>query len=397
MIECALSVSWVWFQSLKHENWKLLNLHKYEEESCCSNKENCCTYYRYLLWRKLPTWPTAGHNFSLPSPQIVLIFTVILPVIYWACVNIVTCQRFSSLKKFIDWRGHWRGVERKLVNFDNFVSQFPMDTAYNSEELQLFRLQWKSELTEQEFDKEKKRSKRVKEPEIKCTDCGRFVVRAGNVLENKCKNCSIQDRRCQKNCSLKNEEDIPEFSCENCEIHGNLAISRPQPFATSHNDAILLSLPQPIEQNYTSVCKRPKLQTNSTEHLKKSLVDQLIEDIDEITRIPFFDISLPKEVGIQIFSHLELKDLCACALVSKSWKLLAEDKLIWYRVGCHLGYVKEKDCAITDRANWKATVQRRFLEERNLKRNWKERICKLFSLEFERGESKSNLKCQKSY
>ena len=294
-----------------------------------------------------------------------------------------------------------RGVERIHVIFDSFVSQFPMDTAYNSEELQLFRLQWKSELRQQEFDKEEPGSKSVKESvkesEIKCTDCGRLVLRAGNVFENKCKNCSVQDRRCQKNFILKNEEVISEFSSENCETYGNLVIRTPQTLTRNHNDAILLSLPQPTEENYTSVCKRPKLQTNSTEHCKKSLVDQLIEDIDEITRVPFFDISLPKEVGIQIFSHLELKDLCACAQVSKSWKLLAQDKLIWYRVGCHLGYVKEKDCAITDRENWKATVQHWILEERNLKRNWKERICRLSSLDFERGEFKSNLKCRKSY
>ena len=289
------------------------------------------------------------------------------------------------------------GVERLPVNFDSFVSQFPMDTAHNSEELQLFRLQWKSELRKQEFDKEEPGSKSVKESEIKCTDCGCLVVRAGNVLENNCKSCSFQDRRCQKNFSLKNEEVISEFSSESCQTYGNLIISTPQTFTRNNNDAILLSLPQPTKQNYTSVCKRPKLQANSTERCNKSLVDQLIEDIDEITRVPFFDISLPKEVGIQIFSHLELKDLCACAQVSKSWKLLAQDKLIWYRVGCHLGYVTEKDCAITDRENWKATVQHRFLEERNLKRNWKERICRLSSLDFERGEFKSNLKCRKSY
>ncbi|KAJ7333901.1 regulation of transcription factor catabolic process [Desmophyllum pertusum] len=40
-----------------------------------------------------------------------------------------------------------------------------------------------------------------------------------------------------------------------------------------------------------------------------------------------------------------------------------------------------------DRANWKGFVRGSILEERELRRNWKERICKLSSLEFERGGS----------
>ena len=36
---------------------------------------------------------------------------------------------------------------------------------------------------------------------------------------------------------------------------------------------------------------------------------------DEITAIPFFDISIPKEVAVNIFKHLNLKDLCHCAQV----------------------------------------------------------------------------------
>lgn len=163
------------------------------------------------------------------------------------------------------------------------------------------------------------------------------------------------------------------------------------PFAKENNGIVLLNLPEPITRNACNNTSDCKIQQSkiaiSTVRSKKSLLEQLIDDINEITSIPFFDLSLPKEVGIQIFNHLRVKDLCACAQVSKSWKILSEDELIWYRVGCKLGYIQERDSAAIDRANWKAFVRERILEERELRRNWKERMCRLSSMEFERGET----------
>lgn len=160
--------------------------------------------------------------------------------------------------------------------------------------------------------------------------------------------------------------------------------------AKESDDTILFSLPLPSDENVQSTfspgCKLPSGQSSYINNRTKSLVDQLIEDIDEVTSIPFFDLSLPREVGIQIFSHLDFKDLCACAQVSKSWKILAEDELLWYHVGCQLGYVRRRNCAVVDQENWKAIVQHSMLEERSLRRNWKERICKVSGLEFERGK-----------
>ncbi len=168
-----------------------------------------------------------------------------------------------------------------------------------------------------------------------------------------------------------------------------------RPVAKEDNEIVLLNLPEPVTRN-DSDCKTIQRRVQSkipicSKHSKKSLLDQLIEDIDEITSIPFFDLSLPKEVGIQIFNHLGLKDLCVCSQVSKSWKMLAEDELIWYRVGCKLGYVPDRDCTAIDRTNWKALVRDSFLDERELRRNWKERMCRLSSLEFERGETTVNI------
>ena len=36
---------------------------------------------------------------------------------------------------------------------------------------------------------------------------------------------------------------------------------------------------------------------------------------DEINTVPFFDVELPREIALQIFSYLSLKDLCSCAQV----------------------------------------------------------------------------------
>lgn len=167
-----------------------------------------------------------------------------------------------------------------------------------------------------------------------------------------------------------------------------------RPIARENNEIVLLSLPEPVTRDISdSRTVQQRVQSKipiCTKNSGKSLLDQLIEDIDEITSIPFFDLNLPKEVGIHIFNHLGLKELCVCAQVSKSWKILAEDELIWYRVGCKLGYVRERDYAAVDKVNWKAFVRDSVLEERELRRNWKERMCRMSSLEFERGETAVN-------
>ena len=255
---------------------------------------------------------------------------------------------------------------------------FPMATAGDSEELQLFRQTWKNELR-------KCRSDGTESNREKLRGCQHLETEA--LLRNKFR-CFGEERR-QLNVDLGDKVDSLECLNENSgsfwkSYHNTEEKSIP---TSNQNETVLFVLPQPGEQsNSVSDCKRLKLQPDSTKNNKKSLVDQLIEDIDEITSIPFFDLSLPKEVGIQIFSHLEFKDLCACAQVSKSWKMLAEDELLWYRVGCKLGYGEENDCLTIDRTNWKTFVQHGMLKERDLKRNWKERICRLSGLEFERGE-----------
>ena len=248
-----------------------------------------------------------------------------------------------------------------------------------NEELQRFRQKWKEELRKDISDEIKTNCPSDKEAQRWQTG------RKGNL--SGVFHCFGQEIR-----QLGGEMDpvCSKSSDKSLQMSEDKSVG---PFAKENNGIVLLNLPEPMTRDAcNSTCKSDsKIQQSKiaicTKIRKKSLLDQLIDDINEITSIPFFDLSLPKEVGIQIFNHLEVKELCACAQVSKSWKILSEDELIWYRVGCKLGYIQERNCAAIDRANWKAFVRKSILEEREIRKNWKERMCRLSSLEFERGET----------
>ena len=248
--------------------------------------------------------------------------------------------------------------------------------ADDSEELQCFRYEWKEELRKNFSDKTKADRQDDK------VNLKKYQVVRGQDQDGI--HCFKEEVR-----QLRDQPDpvgcLSDTSGSSVKF---LHMPEEKSTANVNNEIMLLNLPEPATGVVYSDCKiQQKLPSEKLNKRKKSLVDQLIEDIDEITSIPFFDLSLPKEVGIQIFTDLGIRDLCVCAQVSKAWKCLAEDELIWYHVGCKLGYVQKRDCAAINRANWKDFVRDSILEERELNRNWKERICRLSSLEFERGET----------
>ncbi|KAK3603234.1 hypothetical protein CHS0354_007564 [Potamilus streckersoni] len=117
---------------------------------------------------------------------------------------------------------------------------------------------------------------------------------------------------------------------------------------------------------------------------KERFLDVFIADLDEINEIPFFDTTLPREVAIHIFKYLDTRDLCSCAQVSRSWKSLAEDELLWCRLCHRLGY--EKIYMTVDKSRWKQVVQHNMERQRFLVMNWKGRIGKLLQLEHFRGK-----------
>ncbi|XP_025089538.1 F-box/WD repeat-containing protein 8-like isoform X1 [Pomacea canaliculata] len=116
---------------------------------------------------------------------------------------------------------------------------------------------------------------------------------------------------------------------------------------------------------------------------KERYLDLFIADLNEINEIPFFDISIPRELAIKIFWHLDATDLCHCAQVSKSWRSLAEDELLWCRLCHQLGFEQEK--VTVECADWKRRVQHYTILNRTLDHNWKNRTGKLHSLQHVKG------------
>ncbi|XP_036382080.1 F-box/WD repeat-containing protein 8 [Megalops cyprinoides] len=115
-----------------------------------------------------------------------------------------------------------------------------------------------------------------------------------------------------------------------------------------------------------------------------TLVEQLIHDLNEINEIPFFDMELPYELALKIFQYLSRTELGRCAQVSKSWKALAEDELLWYRLCLKEGYHRE--ASICDSPCWKGTLRDCRRIEGTLRYNWKNRIGAISHLQYELGK-----------
>ncbi|CAN8014649.1 unnamed protein product [Ixodes persulcatus] len=131
--------------------------------------------------------------------------------------------------------------------------------------------------------------------------------------------------------------------------------------------------------------ERKKMQKVSKHHKHdsdRSLLDTFISDLNEIDEIPFFDICLPREVAINIFRHLDIVDLCRCAQVSRSWRSIADDELLWHRHSREMGFAD--DVVAMEKAGWKRFLRDQVQRESVLRHNWKNRIGRLYELEYSR-------------
>ncbi|XP_021113045.1 F-box/WD repeat-containing protein 8 isoform X2 [Heterocephalus glaber] len=111
----------------------------------------------------------------------------------------------------------------------------------------------------------------------------------------------------------------------------------------------------------------------------EQLVDQLIRDLNEMDDVPFFDVQLPYELAVNIFQYLDRKDLGRCAQVSKMWKVIAEDEVLWYRLCQQEGHLPES--SISDYSCWKLIFQECQAREHMLRTNWKNRKGAVSELE----------------
>ncbi|XP_039626897.1 F-box/WD repeat-containing protein 8 [Polypterus senegalus] len=125
------------------------------------------------------------------------------------------------------------------------------------------------------------------------------------------------------------------------------------------------------------------------QHLRKvpregRLLDLLIQDLNEINEIPFFDMDLPYELALKIFQHLNTTELGRCAQVSKAWKILAEDELLWYRLCLKEGHLTGS--SISDSPCWKSTLRDFRQMEHTMRSNWKNRVGAISQLQYELGK-----------
>ncbi|CAF5192432.1 unnamed protein product, partial [Rotaria magnacalcarata] len=108
-----------------------------------------------------------------------------------------------------------------------------------------------------------------------------------------------------------------------------------------------------------------------------TLLDELIRDIDESTDVPFFNISLPREIALHIFDYLSIKDLYSCLQVCKSWHTLSCDELLWYNLYRRL---KFNNLNKTNDDSWKDQVKEVILLNQQVTINFKNHQCRTTKL-----------------
>ncbi|XP_058850315.1 F-box/WD repeat-containing protein 8-like isoform X3 [Acipenser ruthenus] len=105
---------------------------------------------------------------------------------------------------------------------------------------------------------------------------------------------------------------------------------------------------------------------------------------NEINDIPFFDVELPYELALKIFQYLDRRELGRCAQVSKVWKVLAEDEVLWYRLCLKEGHLA--GASVSDSPCWKGTLRDCRQMQDTLRSNWKNRVGEVRQLQYELGK-----------
>uniref|UniRef100_A0A7N6BFE5 F-box domain-containing protein n=1 Tax=Anabas testudineus TaxID=64144 RepID=A0A7N6BFE5_ANATE len=133
-------------------------------------------------------------------------------------------------------------------------------------------------------------------------------------------------------------------------------------------------------QSTSSESLQPQTKTRKEE----KLVDQLIEDLNEVNDIPFFDIELPYELALKIFQYLSCTELGRCAQVSRAWRVLAEDGVLWFKMCMNEGY--HQGASVSDSPCWKSTLRDCRSSAKTVCFNWKNRVGSISQLQFELGK-----------
>ncbi|CAF1015942.1 unnamed protein product [Rotaria magnacalcarata] len=146
----------------------------------------------------------------------------------------------------------------------------------------------------------------------------------------------------------------------------------------NNNTSFTIGIRTFISSNSSSL--KPTTNEPPSKKLKTSnltLLDELIRDIDESTDVPFFNISLPREIALHIFDYLSIKDLYSCLQVCKSWHTLSCDELLWYNLYRRL---KFNNLNKTNDDSWKDQVKEVILLNQQVTINFKNHQCRTTKL-----------------
>ncbi|KAM4576784.1 F-box/WD repeat-containing protein 8 isoform 2-T2 [Odontesthes bonariensis] len=131
--------------------------------------------------------------------------------------------------------------------------------------------------------------------------------------------------------------------------------------------------------------RRKRLYHNMTDVCGASLQQQKQpERKNEVNDIPFFDIELPYELALNIFQYLNCGELGRCAQVSRAWRVLAEDGVLWFRMCMREGY--HQSASVSDSPCWKSTLRDCRNSAKTVQSNWKNRVGSISQLQFELGK-----------
>ncbi|XP_076127189.1 F-box/WD repeat-containing protein 8 [Alosa pseudoharengus] len=127
----------------------------------------------------------------------------------------------------------------------------------------------------------------------------------------------------------------------------------------------------------------------------QKLLDQFIQDLNDTNDIPFFDVELPYELALKIFQFLDRRDLGRCAQVSKVWKGLADDDVLWYNLCLEEGY--HSGANVSDSPCWKSSLRDCRNTDKLVCSNWKNRVGSISHLQFELGKILCDVSCCSGY
>lgn len=203
--------------------------------------------------------------------------------------------------------------------------------------------------------------------------------------------------------NLKNEKSSPSTSnrlIAKEREEGKAAAAEDQPqyvsIASSLLDGRTSPLLERIEEernkrkrlynNVTNLCTTSLQHQQQQKRVQRDeqLVDQLIQDLNEVNDIPFFDIELPYELALKIFQYLNCTELGRCAQVSKAWRVLAEDGMLWFKICTREGFYQ--DASVSDSPCWKSTLRDCRNSAKTVSSNWKNRVGSISQLQFELGK-----------